>query len=68
MTDKGGLYYIHERIDQLIRQTALEVALLRLRTGMDEGRAQYTTELTLQRFWAADDAAGETHGKEPRAR
>lgn len=64
--------YVHERIDQLIRQTALEVGLIRLHTGIDpastHNEQEESLQLTRQRFWAADDAAGEKHGKEPRDR
>jgi hypothetical protein len=68
----GGLYYIHERIDKLVEQTALEVALLRLHTGADltETRAEeeHCIELTRQRFWAAQDAAAEAHQQDLRER
>jgi hypothetical protein len=72
MNETGGLHYIHERIDQLINQTALEIGLIRLHTGIDPGSAQSecdrSLELTRRRFWMADDAAGEKHGKPPRER
>lgn len=73
MSDKGGLHYIHARIDQLVRQTALEVGLLRLHVGADPGAGSHAAEdhaieLTRQRFWMAQDAAAEEHGQEKRER
>lgn len=65
MTETGGLHYIHERIDQLVRQTALEVGLLRLHVGVDRGdtreQQDHALALTRQRFWAAQDAAADNH-------
>jgi hypothetical protein len=73
MPDTGGLYYIHERIDQLVRQTALEVGLLRLHLGVDTVNAEdpregekVSMQLTRQRFWAAQDAAADNHHQEHR--
>lgn len=72
MGDTGGLYYIHERIDQLIRQTALEIGLIRLHTGIDPGATReeqdHCMDLTRQRFWAADDAAADNHQQDYRER
>lgn len=62
MTNTGGLYYIHERIDQLVRQTALEIVLLRLEAGADPG----DTLAIKDRFWAAQDAAADNHNQERR--
>ena len=70
MSEVGGLHYIHERIDQLVRQTALEVGLLRLHAGVDSTRSRseedHALELTRQRFWAAQDAAADNHHHEHR--
>jgi hypothetical protein len=68
--NEGGLYYIHERIDQLVRQTALEIGLLRMRTGMDRDdtreQQEHAMQLTRQRFWAAQDAAADNHSQKHR--
>jgi hypothetical protein len=65
MGDIGGLHYIHERIDQLVRQTALEIGLLRLHVGVDpaSNRTEEThaIQLTKDRFWMAQDAAADNH-------
>jgi hypothetical protein len=59
--------YIHERIDQLVRQTALEVGLLRLHAGVDPLSDQdLALQLTRHRFAMADRAAAETCGHLPR--
>lgn len=72
MGEIGGLHYIHERIDQLVHQTALEVGLLRLHTGVDQcdtrEQEDKSMELTRQRFWAAQDVASDNHGHESRER
>lgn len=66
MSDVGGLHYIHERIDQLVRQTALEVGLIRLHTGVDATQncadEDAAIQATQDRFWAAQDAAADNHG------
>ena len=70
MNDTGGLHYIHERIDQLVRQTALEIGLLRLHAGVDSGGSRSEEEraiqLTRNRFWAAQDAAADNHHQQHR--
>jgi hypothetical protein len=70
VTETGGLYYIHERIDQLVRQCALEVGLLRIHLGLDhadtpecEARAMRSTS---ERFWTGQDAAADNHGQQHR--
>jgi hypothetical protein len=72
VSDTGGLHYIHERIDQLVRQTALEVGLLRLHAGADPASArseqEHSLDLTRQRFWTAQDAAADNHGHPHRER
>jgi hypothetical protein len=68
----GDLEYLHERIDQLVRQAALEVGLIRLHTGIDpastRGEQDLSLELARNRFWAADDAAADNHKKTKRER
>ena len=72
MSDIGGLHYIHARIDQLVRQTALEIGLIRLHTQIDPGSARseqdHSMELTRSRFWMAQDAAATEHHQEKRER
>ena len=68
-----ALAYVHERIDQLIRQTGIEVGLLELKvrqlqahTGIDPPAiwppSDKVYELAKERFWAADDAAADNPG------
>jgi hypothetical protein len=68
----GGLHYIHERIDKLVEQTALEVGLLRLHTGVDEAldrvQEDHCLALTRRRFWAAQDTAAIDHKQARRER
>jgi hypothetical protein len=68
----GGLHYIHDRIDKLVEQAALEVALLRLHTGVDPAGSRseedHSIQLTRQRFWAAQDAAAQDHQQDLRER
>ena len=59
------LDYLHERVDQLIRQTALEVGLASIDAPGRE-RGDYIMTLALNRFKAADDAAGERCGRPSR--
>lgn len=72
MSGKGGLHYIHERIDRLIEQTALEVALLRLHAGADlaqnKAEEEHCLQLTRRRFWAGQDATADLHDQDPRER
>lgn len=59
------LAYLHERIDQLIRQTAAEVATLECQTNpflIQTDRIR----LAQNRFQTADDAAAETCAACPR--
>ena len=63
-TEKGGLYYIHDRIDALIEQTAIEIGLLHAKAGGPPD----AVELTRARFWNANDFAALRHDKEPRER
>ena len=68
-----ALAYLHERIDQLIRQAGIEVGLLELKvrqlqahTGIDPPAiwppSDKVYELAKERFWAADDAAADNPG------
>jgi hypothetical protein len=70
VTEVGGLYYIHERIDQLVRQTALEIGLIRLHAQIDPGSApseqRQSMQETKDRFWAAQDAAADNHNQRHR--
>ena len=61
------LAYLHERIDQLIRQTAVEVGMLERKTDPLQAPRQHKQQtdcikLALNRFQAADDAAAEKFG------
>jgi hypothetical protein len=65
------LGYVHERIDQLIRQVAVEVGLLKMQMGdYAFSREEQTEIITMatNRFWAADAAAAEKFGRSPRER
>ena len=55
--------YIHERIDQLIRQVGIEIGILDVarRRPSTEQEADIAYDLAKQRFWAADDAAADNH-------
>ena len=65
-----ALAYLHERIDQLIRQAGIEVGLLELKVYMGGAWApnDKVYELAKARFWAADDAAADNHGQPHRER
>lgn len=69
MTETGGLHYVHERIDKLVHQTALEIGLIRGHST-DGSQAAVETEIKLsqQRFWAAQDAAADNHNQKHRDR
>lgn len=63
------LGYLHERIDQLVRQAGIEAGLLEIKARAALGNyAQRDNiyELAKSRFWAADDAAAESYGRTPR--
>ena len=66
VTEVGGLYYIHERIDQLVRQTALEIGLMRIHIGIDDMEPRHVLKLAEERFWAAQDAAADNHNQRHR--
>lgn len=55
------LAYLHDRIDQLIWQSALEVGLL-------QPKDERPVHLARERFWAADDEVAENHGRPKRQR
>jgi hypothetical protein len=68
--DPAELEYLHERIDQLIAQTAVEVGILNyqrdeLRSGGQLSLTQQAERIKLakNRFWAADHAVGRDRGK-----
>jgi hypothetical protein len=63
--------YVHERIDQLIRQVGLEVGMADIKRQTPAGETDraygdHIMELAKARFWAADDAAAERFGRPPR--
>jgi hypothetical protein len=70
MSEVGGLHYIHERIDRLVRQTALEIGLLRIHTGADPNdtteQQTHSIQLTHNRFWGSQDVAADDHNQERR--
>jgi hypothetical protein len=63
--DIGGLHYIHARIDALIKQTAVEIGLIRLHIGLDTGDTatedNRAMALTRARLWAAQNDAADHH-------
>lgn len=66
--------YLHERVDQVIRQAGIEVGILEMKINdlrgawPDKHYRDQVYDLAKKRFWMADDAAGEKFGKEPRER
>lgn len=64
------LAYLHERIDQLIRQVSLEVGLeashRHVHYGVDRARTTEIIDLARNRFRNADDAAAEKYGRDRR--
>jgi len=63
--------YLQERVDQLIRQTALEIGILELKClgGVEfPGEQERHLDLVRRRFWAADDAAADNHRRPYRER
>jgi hypothetical protein len=67
------LEYLHERVDQLILQTAVEIGILNyqvhdLRSGGQLTLTQQAERIKLakNRFWQADYAVAEARGKPSR--
>jgi len=56
-----ALAYLHERIDQLIRQVGIEIGILDAKSRGATVVAEDAYRLAKQRFWAADDAAADNH-------
>ena len=75
MSTPEELAYLHERVDQVIRQAGIEVGLLELKVRQIMGTlngvwppSDKIYELAKQRFWAADDAAADNHDQPHRER
>jgi hypothetical protein len=68
MSDSSEWDYLHERLDQLIHQTALEIGILECKAHSPEPTEAQDKRMALarDRFWAADDAAADNHRRRHR--
>jgi hypothetical protein len=60
--------YLHERIDQLIRQVGIEIGILDAKSRDSTQFSEKAYELAKKRIWAADDSAADNHRRPHRER